>query len=204
MMAGHEQQAGQAMDIEKDIMLNELTMLREERARRSRQQFEYVRLSLINVGVLSFFGIFSVVAGGGEVAEKVSENAAFVFALMCVLTIISITLFLFWIDDALTIAGIDRFLMRKERSVDTKGDVYWYEYRQHLNRTAAFRIKKWIFNLAVVLSFISPPFLFGLFTIIHTMLQIPVWVQVSGGVFFFFVLVTPLLMWRRFTRRLYG
>ncbi|WP_306150915.1 hypothetical protein [Roseovarius sp. MMSF_3281] len=192
------------MDIEKDIMLNELAMLREEKNRRSRQQFEYVRLSLINVGVLSFFGIFSVVVGGGEVAQKIMQNAAFVFALMCVLTVISITLFLFWIDDALTIAGIDRFLFRKEQSVDTKGDVYWYEYRQHLNKTAAFRVKKWVFNLAVILSFISPPFLFGLFTLIHTMLQIPWWVQLSGGVMFFMVLATPLLMWRRFTRRLYG
>ncbi|GGO62931.1 hypothetical protein SAMN05444398_13015 [Roseovarius pacificus] len=64
---GHEPQAGQAMDIEKDIMLNELTMLREERARRSRQQFEYVRLSLINVGVLSFFGILSVVSENAPV-----------------------------------------------------------------------------------------------------------------------------------------
>ncbi|MCZ0813950.1 MAG: hypothetical protein ACQEVT_10625 [Pseudomonadota bacterium] len=192
------------MDIEKDILLHELTMLREEKARRSRQQFEYVRLSLINVGVLSFFGIFSVVAGGGEVAQKVAENAAFVFALMCVLTVVSITLFLFWIDDALSIAGIDRFLLWKERSVDDRGDVYWFEYRQQLNRTASFRLKKWIFNLAVVLSFVSPPFLFGLFTVIHTMLQIPWWVQLAGGAFFFVLLVTPLLMWRRFSRRLYG
>lgn len=192
------------MDIEKDIMLSELTMLREERLRRSRQQFEYVRLSLINVGVLSFFGIFSVATGGDELTRKLTENSTFIFALMAVLTLASITLFLFWIDDALTIAGIDRFFKIKEEAVDLKGDIFWYEYRDGLNKTRVFAVKKWIFNLAVVMSFVSPPFLFMVFSMLHTMLLIPLWVQISGGVFFFMTLLIPLMIWRAFSKRLYG
>ena len=192
------------MELEKDIMLGELAMLREERGRRSRQQFEYIRLSLLNVGVLSFFGIFSVVMGEDDLAAKVAGNATFVFALMAVLTLVSITLFLFWVDDALTIAGIDRFFMTKEESVDTKGDIYWYEYRQGLNITMVFKVKKWVFNIGVILAFISPPFLFLVFSALHTLLHIPIWVQVAGGLFFFSALMIPLLIWRSYTKRLYG
>ena len=188
---------------DKDILVHELDMLRQEKLRRSRQQFECVRLSLVNVGVLSFFGVFSVLAKE-EAFTRISENATFVFAIMCVLTLISITLFLFWIDDALTIAGIDRYFLRKEEQVDTEGDMYWFEYRQQLNKTGAFIVKKWIFNLAVILSFVSPPFLFLIFTALHTALQIPQYVQIGAGFAFFLVLVTPLYMWRKFTKRLYG
>ncbi|MEM8981763.1 MAG: hypothetical protein AAGC71_01960 [Pseudomonadota bacterium] len=189
---------------DKDILLHELEMLRQEKLRRSQQQFEYVRLSLINVGVLSFFGVFSVLAEDTAVFSRITENATFVFALMCVLTIISVTLFLFWIDDALTIAGIDRFLLRKEEQVDVHGDAYWFEYRSQLNKTTAFIVKKWLFNLAVLLSFVSPPFLFLIFAALHTALQIPQYIQVAGAVAFFLILVTPLALWRKFSRRLYG
>ncbi len=189
---------------DKDILLHELDMLRQEKLRRSQQQFEYVRLSLINVGVLSFFGIFSVLAQDENLFARITENSTFVFALMCVLTILSVTLFLFWIDDALTIAGIDRFLYHKEQQVDTKGDAYWYEYRSQLNRTNAFIAKKWIFNLGVMLSFVSPPFLFLIFAALHTALQIPTYVQIAGGIAFLMILVTPLVLWRKFSRRLYG
>lgn len=187
-----------------EIHQHELDMLRQEKLRRASQQFEYVRLSLINIGVLSFFGIVSVAFESEDLFTKLSENGSFVFALMCVLTVVSITLFLFWIDDALTIAGIDRYLTHKEEQVDKSGDVYWYEYRRGLNSTASFIVKKWIFNLAIVLSFISPPFLFLMFSLLHTALQIPVWAQLASGGAFLVLLVVPLIIWRSFSRRLYG
>ncbi|MEO0574488.1 MAG: hypothetical protein AAF004_03430 [Pseudomonadota bacterium] len=189
---------------DRDVLQHELEMLRQEKLRRSRQQFEYVRLSLINVGVLSFFGIFSVLGQDEDMFARIVENSTFVFALMCVLTVLSVTLFLFWVDDALSIAGIDRFLYQKEKQVDNTGDAYWYEYREQLNRTGAFRAKKWIFNAGVLLSFVSPPFLFLIFAALHTALQIPTYVQIGGAVMFFLMLVTPLVLWRKFSKRLYG
>jgi len=192
------------MDIEKDVLLKQIEMLMQEKVRRSRQQFEYVRLSLVNVGILSLFGVFSVIAGNDQINANIQENSTFLFALMCVLTLLSVTLFLFWIDDALTIGGIDRFLAVKEEKVDTKGEIYWFEYRNGLNKTRPFLFKKWVFNTAVVLSFISPPFLFAIFTVLHQVLVVPFWTQVVGGVLFFMILTLPLIIWRRFTKRLYG
>lgn len=192
------------MDVEKDILLKQFDMLLEEKSRRSRQQFEYVRLSLVNVGILSLFGVFSVISGNDEINLNIQSNSTFLFALMCVLTLLSITLFLLWIDDALSIGGIDRFMATKERQIDTKGDLYWYEYRKKLNGTRPFIFKKWVFNTAIVLSFISPPFLFAIFTVLHNVLSVPLWAQAVGGGAFFMVLILPLLIWRKFTKRLYG
>lgn len=198
------QMLGSVMDLDKEILLREIDLVREERLRRSKQQFEYVRLSLINVGVLSLFGVFSVISKDVAVAENIAANARFMFALMAVLTVISVTLFLFWVDDAITIGGLDRFLLHKEESVDTKGDLYWFEYRQQLNKTMPFQVKKWVFNLAIVLSFVCPPFLFGVFALLHDLLEIPVWVQITGATCFLMLLLIPLWIWRRFTKRLYG
>jgi len=190
--------------MQKEFMLKEIEMLIGERDRRSRQQFEYIRLNLINIGVLSLFAVFKLFDSDSQISFDYQEHSIFIFSIMAVLSVISITLFLLWIDDALTIGAIDRFLDRKEQSLDHEGDVYWFEYRRQVNKSGAFMAKKWIFNIAILFSFVFPPFLFAIFGALHTVLTIPIWVQIAGGLSFFIILIIPMIVWRRFTKRLYG
>ena len=192
------------MTLENDILMKQIDLLNEERLRRSRQQFECVRMNLISVGVVSVSGIYSVVGASTDTLDAVSNNASIIFAMMVVLTTISATLFLFWVDDAITIAGIDRFLRTKEKSVDTHGDLYWYEYRAQLNLTRYFQVKKWIFNFAIFFAFLCPPLLCGIFITMLELIHIPLWLLLVGGAFCVVFLITPLWIWRNFTKRLYG
>ncbi|MEL6862095.1 MAG: hypothetical protein AAGL11_09670 [Pseudomonadota bacterium] len=189
---------------EKTVLSQQVDFLHQERLRRSKQQFEYVRLNLINVGILSLFGVLGVLSKDTGIASKLIEDATFLFALAGVFTIISATLFLFWIDDAITIAGMDRFLAMNEKRVDKSGDLYWYEYRDQLNKTTPFTFKKWAFNTAVFLAFICPPFLFVFFNLLFSMVEIPImgWIVFIGACAVF--LITPLWAWRKFSKRLYG
>lgn len=142
------------MDIEQEILLAEINLVTNERLRRSKQQFEYIRLNILNVGIISIFGILKIVDVDAGIASALLDNHKILISMMVVLSVISTTLFLFWVDDALTIAAIDRFLQQKEESVDKSGNLYWYEYREGINSTSIFQMKKWIFNIAVFMSFI--------------------------------------------------
>ena len=182
----------------------QLEMMREERLRRSRQQFEYVRLNLINVGVLSLFALFGLSDGGADNLLVGMLSDKIIFALMTVLALISLTLFLFWMDDAITIAGIDHYFGAIERHHGLEDGVYWYAHREKLNAERVFGLKHWIFNTAVILAFVSPPvFLFLFILLVKAPSLPPVVTLILFGVVLA-LLLTPFFAWRWYTKRLYG
>lgn len=191
-------------ELEKELLLKEIDIIKDERLRRSRQQFEYIRLNIINVGILTVFGILKLVDIDTAMTNEVMKYQSIFLSIMTVLVLVSITLFLFWLDDAFTIAGFDRFLMKIEEKIDKSGDLYWYEYRDALNKTFAFKLKKYIFNIAVFLSFVFPPLFSLIIIILLKVVVLPHYVIVGIAVFGFMVLFIPFFVWRKFTKRLYG
>lgn len=191
-------------EIERDLLLKEIDLVKEERLRRSRQQFEYIRLNIINVGILTVFAILKLVDIDTSLTNEIMKYQSIFLSMMIVLMLISIILFLFWLDDAFTIAGFDRFLMNIEKKIDKSGNLYWYEYRDGLNKSLAFKMKKYIFNVAIFLSFVFPP-LFSLVIIaLLEIIIVPDYVLVAVTLFGFLLLFIPFYVWRRFTKRLYG
>lgn len=188
----------------KDFRTAQFSMIFQERLRRSSQQFQYVKLSLINVGLLSVVGAFSSGKITADQTPFVGNASTFVIAFMLILSMISLVLFLLWIDDAILIGGIDNFLKHSEGKIfEVDKGLSWFLYREELNKTKAFKVNKHFFNLAIVISFVSPPFLISVFILLQEIDKIPMWVPVSGICIIIIFLVSLLAMWRKFTKNIY-
>lgn len=180
-------------------------MLFQDRTRRSAQQFQYVKLSLINVGLLSIIGAFSAISRSAQVADVFATGPTFVISLMVVLALLSAVLFCFWLDDAITIAGIDKFLKEAEIEIfESEMEDACFVYRESLNKTKAFQVKKVLFNFGIFLAFSSPPFLIGAFVLMQGLEDAPRWVPYAGMALLLLVLAFPILVWRNFSKDIYG
>lgn len=187
-----------------ELTQRQMEMVREERLRRSRQQFEYVRLNLINVGVLSLFAIFGASSGDvGGILAKISADKI-VLSLMVVLALVSTTLFFLWMDDAISIAGFDHYLKEVEETHALEGGAYWFAHREKLNKTAVFSLKHWLFNTAVLLAFVCPPIILLLFILLAKGPDLPAIALFGLFTLIVFLLLGPFFIWRFFSRRLYG
>jgi len=120
------------------ILTKEIELLKDERNRRSNNQFQYIRINLINIGVM-FISSFLFKRDAFE-----HIDTSFYISFITILSLLSITLFLMWIDDAFTIAGIDKFFQYCEKKYSVDG---WYAYRKIvLNKTNTFKFKAYILD----------------------------------------------------------
>jgi len=104
------------------ILTKELELLKDERNRRSNNQFQYIKINLINIGTM----LFSTFLFKYDLLLK-NINEKFFISFILILLILSLILFLMWIDDAFTIAGIDKYFLYNEKKEKVKG---WYIFRR--------------------------------------------------------------------------
>lgn|GEM_PF-6117458 len=186
------------------LFQQELEFVREERLRRSQQQFEYIKMSLISLTVSMLVGVLGLIGQSAAKETALLAMQGYVLPIALVLSIISFTLFLFWIDDALTIAGLDRFMRHVEERVEGPQTILYYGFRDHLNQSRAFKLKRWIFDTAILVTFFSPPALFAIFVLTFNRVHVPDWIFAMIMAAILAILAVPLLLWRRMVRSLYG
>lgn len=146
----------------------EYYMVVENIQRRSKHQVQYKFQALIGI----FLQTSVLITGNSLDINKLPTSTLESFALIIGLgiSVIVFVLMLLWLDDAISIAGMERFLQDREKSLDTNTtankkqnseDPYflngWYWYRENnLNPSRLFSFKARIYDTAVFLSFGFP------------------------------------------------
>lgn len=184
------------MDYQREFLLRQIEFVREERLRRSSQQWEYVRISMINNGVITLFGVTGIIY---ENSNTIDQNQLFVLFLIMLVGFyfISFILYLLWYDDAITIGGIDNFIRSKEEEIQNDESPFWHGYRdKFLNSKRSFRRKKLAFNLAIPLAFSSPVVMVIIFYFGFQMDHLPGWTVVLIIILLCSLFIVPILGWR--------
>jgi len=178
--------------MKENILIKEQELLKDERHRRSNNQFQYIRINLINIGTM----LISSFIFKYDLFQKIDKN--FYIGFISILSLLSLILFLMWIDDALTIAGIDKFFLYCEKKFGVDG---WYNFRKReLNSTNTFQFKAYIFNIAIFISFVFPPLIAAfLFVIVN----INIYIIYTFFVFIILVLFSLFYNWRKFSKDIY-
>jgi len=103
-----------------------------------------------------------------------------------------------WIDDAFTIAGIDKFFQYCEKKYNVDG---WYAFRKKvLNTTKTFQFKAHIFNIAVLMSFVFPPMIAAFLLLVSEINVYLIDIFFSMIIFLLFIL---FYSWRKFSKNIY-
>lgn len=174
------------------LLLKEIDLLKDERNRRSNNQFQYIRLNLVNIGVM----FISAFLFKKDAFQTIDAN--FYISFISILSLLSLTLFLMWVDDAFTIAGIDKFFQYCEEKYNIYG---WYAFRKEtLNSTKTFKFKSYIFNVAVLMSFVFPPMIAALLLFVA---NINIYVTDAFFASILLLLFTLFYNWRRFSKDIY-
>ena len=174
------------------ILIKEIELLKDERNRRSNNQFQYIRINLINIGVM-FISSFLFKR---DMFQTIDTN--FYISFISILSLLSLTLFLMWIDDAFTIAGIDKFFQDCEKKYNVDG---WYAFRKRvLNSTKTFKFKAHIFNIAVLMSFVFPPLIAAFLLLVS---DINIYIIDIFFAFIILLLFALFYNWRKFSKDIY-
>ena len=164
-----------------DVLLEgEYILLAEERVRRSSEQTEFLKFVLIGiVGQFAIF-IFGLINDDNNIFEKIDKETLDSVLLMVSAGVVVLTtlIFMFWLDHALTISVIDRFLKKKEQQNEILG---WYTFRENYSKKTYFKFlgiefnlmkfKIQVFQFSIFLSFLIPPILFIMIASINSILK---------------------------------
>ena len=200
-----------------DVFLeSEYSLVLEERLRRSQEQTAYIKLVLIGIATQFAFILVEVVGSAPATLVNTDPETLKLVLLMlsCGIVIATSIIFLFWLDHALTISAIDRFFKSKEEYLGVEG---WYLFREKYSQNTFFKIFKKKLNImkikincfrfSVFVSFLSPPTLFIILSLITEDLnEHRQWVlSVNLGLFFLFtcIILLGLALWKTSGSRLY-
>lgn len=137
----------------------EYLMLVENVQRRSNSQISYVKQTL--TGILAQIAIlgYDKILQTHESKLIIPDQALLTASLG--IAVITFILMLFWLDDAITIAGIERYFQKSEGQKNM-----WYNFRsEHLNNGKDFKLKAKLYNIAVIGSFCLPSILVFIYTV---------------------------------------
>jgi hypothetical protein len=164
-----------------DVLLEgEYLLLTEERIRRSSEQTEYLKFVLIGIiGQFAIF-VFGLLNDDNNIFNKIDKETLESVLLMVSAGVVVLTtlIFMFWLDHALTISVIDRFLKKKEQQ---NGILGWYTFRENYSKKTYFKFlgikfnlmkfKIQLFQFSIFLSFLIPPILFIMIASISSILK---------------------------------
>lgn len=211
------------------LLEGEFTLLNNERMRRSSEQAEILRF--VRVGILTQVAlvVFELMNLGEKISTIFNKKNTPEFEEMislgliivgCGVVLLTMILFFFWLDHALTISAIDHFFREKEKSLNVSG---WYSFREEFSKKMHLKIecldinlmniKYTLFKCSIWLSFILPPLLFmglSFISIFRASHHVPQWLTilfwvVLTGLFVGLLGLTiwGLIVWHMSSRKIY-
>jgi hypothetical protein len=151
--------------------------------RRSQSQERFLLFNLTSSGV-----IFSVILDG-----IVKDNT-----ILLIIPFISFILYLLWIDHAITIAALEKYI--KEKNGLKNG---WYYYREQLNKQKIMKLKKHLYNLSVSLGFTGPSISAMAMYLWNRLDEIAITLLIID-LTLIVIQILFLIIWRRYSKDLYG
>jgi hypothetical protein len=130
--------------------------------------------------------IFSVVLQG-----LIRDNS-----ILLIIPVVSFLLYLLWIDHAITIAALEKYL--KNQSI-----IGWYFHREDINKQKIFILKKYVYNCGVGLGFIGPSIISIFIYTFRSFSQIAV-IFLILGILLTIIQLSLLFIWRKYSKELYG
>jgi hypothetical protein len=159
----------------------EYSLLAQERHRRSSEQTDFIKIVLIGIAAQVGIMLLEIINFNNQIINNINQEKIelFLYLTSGLVVLISVTLFLFWLDHALTILMIDKYLKQKELEVKEEG---WFAFRESFSKNTKIkglfktelevtRIKIFFFQTAILASFLTPSIIFFLMIIFSSYLE---------------------------------
>jgi hypothetical protein len=159
----------------------EYALLAQERHRRSSEQTSFIKIVLVGIAVQIGMILVEIINSNSTFLNDIEQEKIelFLYLINGLIVLISVTLFLFWLDHALTILMIDKYLKQKELDTNESG---WFAFREAYSRNTKIkgffgkkleltRIKIFFFKTAILISFLTPSVVFFFMFIFSSYLE---------------------------------
>jgi hypothetical protein len=195
----------------------EYSLLAQERHRRSSEQTDFIKIVLIGIAAQMGIMLLEIVNFNNLILSDINQEKIelFLYLVSGLVVLISVTLFLFWLDHALTILMIDKYLKQKETDVQEKG---WFAFRETFSKNTKIkglfgtelevtRIKIFFFQLAVLISFLTPSMIFFFMVVFSSYLEENIlFIKIGALVLFtvvFLLLLYGIRTWINTSKNIY-
>ncbi|MBE0497458.1 MAG: hypothetical protein IBX45_13660 [Campylobacterales bacterium] len=182
----------------------EYSLLAQERHRRSSEQTNFIKIVLIGIAAQVGIVLLEIINFNNLLLDSINQEKIelFLYLVSGLVVLVSVTLFLFWLDHALTILMIDKYLKQKELDVKKEG---WFAFREAFSKNTKIkglfgselevtRVKIFFFQIAVLISFLTPSVIFFFVITFSSYLEKNMHF-IKIGAFFLFAVIFLLLLY---------